>query len=81
MDAVMPYLLALLPTIGVGALFYFIMKAIIEADRRERVAQASWRSEHEAAPEEPSAASTRIAQTSTSREDREPTRIDREPLV
>lgn len=46
MEALAPYLMALLPTIGVGALFYFVMKAIIEADRRERVAQATWEHDH-----------------------------------
>lgn len=42
----MPYVLALVPTIGVTALFYVIIKNIIEADRRERIAQAKWESEH-----------------------------------
>lgn len=41
-DTVFPYLAALLPTIGVAFLFYFIMKFILEGDRRERLAQARW---------------------------------------
>lgn len=47
MDAVMPYVLALVPTIGVATLFYFVMKTILEGDRRERIAQAKWEAEHD----------------------------------
>ena len=46
-DAVFPYLAALLPTIAVGALFYFVIKAILEGDRRERLAQSKWEKERE----------------------------------
>ncbi len=46
MDAVMPYVAALLPTIGVGFIFYEVMKHILEGDRRERLAQAQWEAEH-----------------------------------
>ena len=42
-----PYLAAILPTICVGFLFYFIIKAMIEGDRRERIAQAKWEKEHQ----------------------------------
>ncbi|HET8593958.1 MAG TPA: hypothetical protein VFM07_01830 [Intrasporangium sp.] len=42
----MPYILALAPTIGIATLFYFIMRTIIEGDRRERMAQARWEAEH-----------------------------------
>lgn len=31
---------ALIPSIGVGAVFWFVMRAIIQADRRERQAVA-----------------------------------------
>jgi hypothetical protein len=41
-DAVYPYAAALLPTIGILVLFYIVMKNIMEADRRERRAQAEW---------------------------------------
>jgi len=41
----MPYVLALVPTIGVAALFYFVIKSILEGDRRERLAQARWEAE------------------------------------
>jgi hypothetical protein len=46
MESVMPYVLALVPTIGVATLFYFVMKTILEGDRRERLAQAKWEAEH-----------------------------------
>ena len=47
-DTVFPYLAALLPTVGVGALFFFIIKNIVEGDRRERLAQSKWDAEHDA---------------------------------
>jgi hypothetical protein len=47
MESVLPYVLALVPTIGVGTLFYFVIKSILEGDRRERLAQARWESEHD----------------------------------
>ena len=36
----MEVLAALIPSIGVGALFYYAMRAMIGADRRERAALA-----------------------------------------
>jgi hypothetical protein len=59
MDSVMPYVLALVPTIGVATLFYFVIKSILEGDRRERLAQARWEAEHrraEGATQGPAAA-------------------------
>ena len=46
-DAVFPYLAALLPTVAVGVLFYFLIKTILEGDRRERLAQSKWEKERE----------------------------------
>ncbi|MBT1003284.1 hypothetical protein KIH31_11780 [Paenarthrobacter sp. DKR-5] len=37
----MDYLAVLLPSVGVGAIFYFAMKSIFNADRREREALAA----------------------------------------
>lgn len=37
-----PYLAAIIPTVCVGVLFFFLIKSIIEADRRERIAQRKW---------------------------------------
>jgi hypothetical protein len=48
MDSVMPYVLALVPTVGVAWLFYVIIKNILEGDRRERIALAKWESERQA---------------------------------
>lgn len=39
-DTVMPYVQVLLPTIVVALIFWFVMKAIFNADRREREAEA-----------------------------------------
>lgn len=45
-DAAYPYIIAIAPTIGVAILFYIVIKAIIEGDRRERRAVAQWEAEH-----------------------------------
>jgi hypothetical protein len=50
-DTVFPYLAALLPTVAVGALFYFLMKSILEGDRRERLAHSKWERDQEREPE------------------------------
>jgi flagellar biosynthesis/type III secretory pathway M-ring protein FliF/YscJ len=39
---------ALLPTLAVGLLFWFVMRAILRADRTERAAQAKYEAEREA---------------------------------
>ncbi len=46
-DNVFPYIAALLPTVAVAGLFYFLIKNILEGDRRERLAQSKWEKEHE----------------------------------
>lgn len=46
-DALFPYVAALLPTVAVGVLFYFLIKTILEGDRRERLAQSKWEKEQE----------------------------------
>jgi F0F1-type ATP synthase membrane subunit b/b' len=47
MDAVWPYLAAILPTILVAILFYFLVKSMLEGDRRERVAQRRFEAEQD----------------------------------
>jgi hypothetical protein len=47
MDAAGPYLTAILPTILVATLFYFLIKAIVEGDRRERLAQKRFEKEED----------------------------------
>lgn len=42
-----PYLVALLPTVAVGTMFYYLIKNILESDRRERLAQSKWEAEHD----------------------------------
>ncbi|MGB7819333.1 MAG: hypothetical protein WBL35_11465 [Ornithinibacter sp.] len=42
MSALWPYLAAILPTILVATLFYFLIKSMIEGDRRERLAQSQY---------------------------------------
>ncbi|MEO6791537.1 MAG: lysyl-tRNA synthetase [Ornithinibacter sp.] len=45
MSAVWPYLAAIIPTILVAILFYFLIKSMLEGDRRERVAQSQYDAE------------------------------------
>lgn len=41
----MDYFIAIAPSLGLGVLFYFIMRAFITADRRERAIDAQVRQE------------------------------------
>jgi hypothetical protein len=45
MSGAWPYLAAILPTILVAVFFYFIVKSILEGDRRERLAQKQYERE------------------------------------
>lgn len=47
MDAIWPYLAALIPTVVVATFFYFIIKRMMEADRRERLAQSKFEAEQD----------------------------------
>ena len=38
---------ALLPSAGVAFLFYLVIKAMLEGDRRERLAHSRWEAEQE----------------------------------
>ena len=49
MSAVWPYLAAILPTILVAILFYFLIKSMLEGDRRERIAQRRFEAEQDRA--------------------------------
>ena len=51
-DSIWPYLADILPTIVVAVLFYYLMKSILEGDRRERLAQTQWEKEQHKAPED-----------------------------
>jgi cbb3-type cytochrome oxidase subunit 3 len=48
---VLDVLAGLLPTIALGALFYVVIRAILQADRRERAAQARMEAEERRAGE------------------------------
>jgi hypothetical protein len=41
---------ALLPSAGVAFLFYLVIKAMLEGDRRERLAHSKWEAEQERSP-------------------------------
>ena len=41
-----PYIAALIPSAGVGFLFYLIIKNMIEGDRKERLAHSQWEAAH-----------------------------------
>jgi len=47
-NTLFPYLAALLPTVAVGVLFFYVIKYIVEGDRRERLAQSKWETEQDA---------------------------------
>lgn len=47
-DTLWPILAALIPSAGLLLLFFFILKRIIEADRRERAAERKWEAERDA---------------------------------
>jgi hypothetical protein len=42
MSDVMPYVIALVPSVGVGILFWIVIKNMIEGDRKERLAHSQW---------------------------------------
>ena len=44
---------ALLPTAGVAFLFYLVIKAMIEGDRRERLAHSQWEAQQEHSAKNP----------------------------
>lgn len=47
MDSVVPYLVAIVPTIVVAIFFYVLIKRMIEGDRRERLAQSRFEAEED----------------------------------
>ncbi|MCK0113712.1 lysyl-tRNA synthetase [Ornithinimicrobium sp. F0845] len=47
-DTIWPIMAALIPSVGLLLLFFFLMKRIVEADRRERAAERRWQAEREA---------------------------------
>lgn len=51
-DTAWPILAALIPSAGLLFLFFFILKRILEADRRERAAERKWDAERAALRED-----------------------------
>jgi hypothetical protein len=53
-----PYIAGIVPTILVATMFYFLIKSMIEGDRRERLAQSRFEAEQDrerrTAPSQPS---------------------------
>ncbi len=47
MDSVVPYLVAIVPTVVVAAFFYVLIKRMIEGDRRERLAQSRFEADED----------------------------------
>ncbi|MBD3781957.1 MAG: hypothetical protein IE926_03220 [Micrococcales bacterium] len=47
MNSWVPYVVAIVPTIVAAAFFYVIIKRIMEADRRERLAQSKFEAEQD----------------------------------
>ena len=47
MSGVWPYVAAILPTILVAIFFYFLVKSMLEGDRRERMAQKKYEQEQD----------------------------------
>lgn len=47
-DTLWPIIAALIPSAGLLFLFFFLMKRIVEADRRERAAERRWQAELDA---------------------------------
>ena len=53
MSGVWPYIAALIPSAGVGFLFWLVIKNMIEGDRKERLAHSQWDAEHPETPRIP----------------------------
>jgi len=50
---VLKAVLALVPPVGVLAIFVVAIKAMLEGDRRERAAEAEWERQHPTPPDAP----------------------------
>jgi hypothetical protein len=52
-SGIWPYVAALVPSAGVGVLFWIVIKNMMEGDRKERLAHSQWEAAHHAEQEEP----------------------------
>jgi hypothetical protein len=46
MSGIWPYIAALIPSAGVGVLFWIVVKNMVEGDRKERLAHSQWDAAH-----------------------------------
>ena len=53
MSGVWPYIAAVIPSAGVGFLFWLVVKNMIEGDRKERLAHSQWDAAHPVEKDEP----------------------------
>ncbi|KRE56484.1 hypothetical protein [Phycicoccus sp. Soil748] len=58
MSGIWPYVAALIPSAGVGVLFWVVIKNMMEGDRKERLAHSQWDAAHTQHDEENSDNST-----------------------
>ena len=49
MSEIWPYIAGIVPTIVVATMFYFLIKSMLEGDRRERLAQSRFEAEQDRA--------------------------------
>ena len=47
MSEIWPYIAGIVPTIVVATMFYFLIKSMLEGDRRERLAQSRFEAEQD----------------------------------
>jgi hypothetical protein len=47
MSEIWPYIAGIVPTIVVATMFYFLIKSMLEGDRRERLAQSRYEAEQD----------------------------------
>ena len=50
MSEIWPYIAGIVPTIVVATMFYFLIKSMLEGDRRERLAQSRFEAEQDRGP-------------------------------
>ncbi len=64
MSDIWPYLVAIIPSVGVGILFYIVIKNMIEGDRKERLAHSQWEAEEKRLAQEKERAQEKTASES-----------------
>ena len=57
---------ALLPSAGVGFLFYVVIKAMLEGDRNERLAHSKWEADQQPSASPPEQSNNAAGRDSTS---------------